>query len=203
MTHNINCGIINIMKFAVNLIFLIIMLFITIFIAKILFDIQYLKNSVDCLRVNENLILLQLQDEENNVNNIEKEIDKINFLINKYSNQYGVEKSLAHAVAIVESGKKQNVVSRSGSVGIYQLQPDTADFLGVNPYSTEENIKGGIKYLAYLHKKFDYDIDLILASYNSGMGNVNKYNGVPPFVETKKYIDKVKQEKYKIDNKNN
>ena len=187
------------MKSLFNYILLVIILYVAFWAGKFCYNIS---EDIKTLKVNQNLILLQLQDEENNINNIEEEIDKIDFLINKYSNKYGVDKSLAHSVAIVESGKKQKSVSRSGSIGVYQLQPNTAKHLGVNPYDLEDNIKGGIQYLAYLHKKFDYDEELVLSAYNAGLNNVIKYNGVPPFSETQRYISKVQQEKYKIDNKN-
>lgn len=190
------------MKFAINPILLIIMLFITIFISKVYFNVFELENTIKTLKTNQNLILLQLQDEENDINNIEEEIDKIDFLINKYSTKYGVDRSLAHAVANVESGKRHKSISRVGSIGVYQLQPQTAKHLGVDPYDLEQNIKGGIQYLAYLHKKFDYDEDKVIAGYNAGPNNVIKYNGIPPFTETQRYVSKVKQEKYKIENKN-
>lgn len=187
------------LKLVVNYILIIIILYTAFWAGKFCFTVL---EDIKTLKTNQNLILLQLQDEENDINNIEEEIDKIDFLINKYSTKYGVDRSLAHAVANVESGKKHKSVSRAGSIGVYQLQPQTAKHLGVNPYDLEQNIKGGIQYLAYLHKKFDYDEDLVIASYNAGPSNVVKYNGVPPFTETKKYIAKVKQEKYKIDNQN-
>ena len=73
-----------------------------------------------------------------------------------------------------------------------QLMPDTAKRFGVNNLSNvEENIKGGAKYLKYLLNKFNYNFKLALAAYNSGENTVVKYNGVPPYPETKKYVNKV------------
>lgn len=155
------------------------------------YKLNKLENIITSLNYNQTLILRQLEESE-------KEIKDIDKLIDKYAKQFGVDKKLCHAVAIVESGKKQEVISQSNSIGVFQLQPSTAKGLGVNPYDTEQNILGGIKYLSYLNKKFNGDTDLILASYNSGVGNVSKYNGIPPFNETHSYIKKVKKERDKL-----
>lgn len=159
-----------------------------------MYKMNKLENIITTLNYNQTLILRQLEESEREISDIDK-------LIDKYSKQFGVDKKLAHAVAIVESGKKQEIVSPSNSIGIFQLQPSTAKGLGVNPYNVEQNILGGIKYLSYLDKKYNGDTDLILAGYNSGIGNVNKYNGIPPFSETHSYIKKVKKEKAKLENK--
>ena len=158
------------------------------------YKLNKLENIITSLNYNQTLILRQLEESE-------KEIKDIDKLIDKYAKQFGVDKKLCHAVAIVESGKKQEIVSQSNSIGVFQLQPSTAKGLGVNPYDTEQNILGGIKYLSYLNKKFNGDTDLILASYNSGVGNVSKYNGIPPYKETQNYVKKVKKEKAKLENK--
>lgn len=108
------------------------------------------------------------------------------------SNTYGVPISLLKAVAKAESNFNQNVVSSAGAVGIMQLMPETAKDLGVNNiYDTRENIMGGAKELSRLLKRYDGDLTLTLAGYNAGIGNVQKYGGVPPFTETQNYIKKV------------
>lgn len=120
-------------------------------------------------------------------------------IVHRYCKTYGVEPHLVKAIIHVESKGKHEVKSSSGAIGIMQLTPSTAKSLGVNPYSKEDNIHGGIKYISYLHKKFDGDIVKIIASYNAGEGAVKKYNGVPPYKETHKYVKSVlqKREEYK------
>lgn len=152
---------------------------------------QKIQGEINQLSINQSLILKQVEESE-------KEINTLDILIDTYSEKFGIDKKLCHAVAYVESGKNQNAVSPSGSIGVFQLQPRTAKSLGVNPYILEENIKGGVQYLAYLNKKYNGDTDLILAGYNSGTGNVSKYGGVPPFKETKEYIKKVKNKKSQL-----
>ena len=108
------------------------------------------------------------------------------------SETYGVPLSLLKAVAKAESDFNPNVVSSAGAVGIMQLMPTTAKELGVqNIYDVKENIMGGAKELSGLLKRYDGDLTLTLAGYNAGIGNVQKYGGVPPFQETQNYIKKI------------
>lgn len=162
--------------------------------------IDTLYKKVETLMVNQNLILLQLQESENEIKKVEKEVDQIDTLIDKYSKQFGLDKNLVHAVATVESGKKQATISNAKAVGVMQILPSTAKAMGENPFTIEGNIKAGVKYLSYLHKKFNGDEDLILAGYNAGPNAVVKHGGVPPYKETKHYIKKVKQVKSRLDN---
>ncbi len=105
---------------------------------------------------------------------------------------YGVPLSLLKAVAKAESDFNPNVVSSAGAVGIMQLMPATAKELGVqNIYDVKENIMGGAKELSSLLKRYHGDLTLTLAGYNAGIGNVQKYGGVPPFQETQNYIKKI------------
>jgi hypothetical protein len=83
--------------------------------------------------------------------------------------------------------------SSAGAQGVMQLMPATARGLGVkDPMDAQQNIEGGIKYLAQLSRMFD-DPKLIAAAYNAGPGNVRKYNGVPPFAETRNYVQGLAQ----------
>lgn len=112
--------------------------------------------------------------------------------INEASKEYGIDSSLIKAVIHAESAFDHKATSSKGAQGLMQLMPYTADYLSVdNPYDPEENISGGTKYLSILMERFKNDTELVLAAYNAGPESVEKYNGVPPFEETKNFIKKV------------
>jgi len=103
----------------------------------------------------------------------------------------GVDPQLALHVLYKETGGLKNpetAKSKAGALGIMQLMPKTAKGLGVNPNVPEENVHGGVKYLAQLGKMFDNDPRLVAAAYNAGPGNVRKHGGVPNFAETRNYV---------------
>lgn len=158
------------------------------------YKLNKLENIITSLNYNQTLILRQLEESE-------KEIKDIDKLIDKYAKQFGVDKKLCHAVAIVESGKKQEIVSSSGAVGVMQVLPQTAKAMSENAYDIESNIRAGVKYLAYLNKKFNGDTDKVIAGYNAGPNAVVKHQGIPPYKETQNYVKKVKKEKAKLENK--
>lgn len=113
-------------------------------------------------------------------------------LVVKISKQYQVDPLLVKAVIAAESGFNPNAVSHVGAEGLMQLMPRTAKSLGVkDSFNPEHNINGGVKYLKKLLVRFDGDVTLALAAYNAGSRNVRKYRGVPPYRETRNYIDKV------------
>ena len=108
------------------------------------------------------------------------------------ANSHAVEPELVFAVITAESRCRSNARSRSGAVGLMQLMPKTANWLGVkNPYSPRENVFAGTKYLAYLLERFDSDVPLALAAYNAGPTRVRRHGGIPPFRETRSYVRKV------------
>ena len=114
-------------------------------------------------------------------------------LIVQTAQKLGVDPYLALSIAKIESNFNASVKSPGGAIGLFQLTPSTAQKLGVNPYIISENIEGGLKYYQMLYKKYG-SVDLALAAYNAGPGNVAKYKGVPPFTATKNFINNIKKE---------
>lgn len=103
-----------------------------------------------------------------------------------------VSPALVLAVISVESAGRTDAVSPKGATGLMQLMPDTAIRFGVaDSTDAAQNIKGGVAYLEWLLDQFDNDPLLALAGYNAGEGNVLRYEGVPPFAETRAYVPKV------------
>jgi soluble lytic murein transglycosylase-like protein len=113
-------------------------------------------------------------------------------IISGASKTHQVDSALLKAVIHAESSLNPRAVSPKGAIGLMQLMPSTAKWLGVKrPFTVEENIHGGAKYLSKLLKKYDGNITFAVAAYNAGELNVDKYRGVPPFSETKNYVKKV------------
>lgn len=110
----------------------------------------------------------------------------------KHADAYKVDPLLVKAVMRVESCFDAKAVSRVGAQGLMQLMPFTARELGViNSFDPDQNIRGGVLYLSRMLKRFSNNRSLALAAYNAGPGAVSKYNGVPPYRETKSYLKKV------------
>ena len=101
---------------------------------------------------------------------------------------YALSPALVHAVALRESGLRQDALSPAGATGVMQLMPGTARQLGVDPTDRRQNIYGGAAYLARMINEFGGDVTLGLAAYNAGPAAVRRYRGVPPFAETRSYV---------------
>jgi hypothetical protein len=109
--------------------------------------------------------------------------------INRYALHYGVDPVLVRAVIQVESDFNPICASNKGARGLMQLMPETARRYGVKQvHDPEQNIRGGVAYLADLLTMFSDDLPRVLAAYNAGEGAVAKYSGIPPYQETMTYV---------------
>lgn len=108
------------------------------------------------------------------------------------SQKHGIDDSLVKAVIYTESYFNPNATSHKGASGLMQLMPATAEKYGVSDlYNPQQNITAGIKHLRYLMKLFPDNLKHVIAAYNAGENAVNKYNGIPPYRETRGYVKKV------------
>lgn len=113
-------------------------------------------------------------------------------LITQAAQKYGVDPDLALSIGRAESGLSANAPdSSAGAIGPMQLMPGTARGLGVNPRDVHQNVEGGVRYIKQLSDRYGGDHDLVAAAYNAGPGAVDHFGGVPPFAETKAYVQKV------------
>lgn len=113
-------------------------------------------------------------------------------IIKTCSEKYGVSSSLIKAVIHAESGYNPNAVSTKGASGLMQLMPGTARSMKVsNSFDPKDNVEGGVKYLRFLLDTFRGDISLALAAYNAGLSRVARYGGIPPYAETRTYVNRV------------
>lgn len=119
-------------------------------------------------------------------------IKRYHSIIQQAASMFDVDPYLIKAVIKAESDFKERAISKKGAQGLMQLMPKTAQDMKVaNPFDPGENIFGGTKYLARLLKRFNYDRVLALAAYNAGPESVEKYRGVPPYQETRLFIQRV------------
>jgi soluble lytic murein transglycosylase-like protein len=118
-----------------------------------------------------------------------KKFDKI---IKTIAEKYNLEASLIHSIIRTESDYDPHCVSSKGALGLMQLMPETAKIYGVgNPFNPRDNIEGGVRYLKELMSLYKRRTRYVLAAYNAGQTAVKKYGGIPPYPETRNYIEKV------------
>jgi len=123
---------------------------------------------------------------------IKSYFQKYDPLIRNISSQLGVDFSLIKAVIKAESDFDQTAVSSAGAQGLMQLMPETAAIMQVkDPFDPKENIQAGVRYLKYLLDGFNNDVPMALAAYNAGETAVRNYGRIPPFAETRDFVDRV------------
>ena len=114
-------------------------------------------------------------------------------LIHEASKAYGVSADLVKAVIQTESAFDPMAVSPVGAQGLMQLMPMTSRHLGIkDPFDPRQNIFGGVKYLSVLLDRFHGNVALALASYNAGPTVVDRHKGIPPYGETRGYVQKIR-----------
>jgi soluble lytic murein transglycosylase-like protein len=115
-------------------------------------------------------------------------------LIYDVGQREGVDPRFIHAVIWQESKYIVAARSHAGAQGLMQLMPATAKRFGCeDPNDPAANIEAGTKYLHWLLKRFSGNVELALAGYNAGEGSVDKYNGIPPYNETRNYVKIISQ----------
>ncbi|HSK75686.1 MAG TPA: transglycosylase SLT domain-containing protein [Thermoanaerobaculia bacterium] len=116
-------------------------------------------------------------------------------LIYEVAVRHAVNPHLVAAVIHVESSFNPRAISRKGACGLMQLLPDTARRFGLKHkkeiFDPAKNLEAGVKYLKWLTRRFDGDVQRVLAAYNAGEGAVDRFGGVPPYRETKNYVQKI------------
>jgi soluble lytic murein transglycosylase-like protein len=113
-------------------------------------------------------------------------------IVSEASLKHGVDSDFIHSVIKQESAGNSNAVSRTGARGLMQLMPATASQLGVHDsFSPEQNVHGGARYLRELLERYNGDALKALAAYNAGPEAVDRYKGVPPYRETRQYVQRV------------
>ncbi len=133
-----------------------------------------------------------VKDSVNIHSNTMERVTSYDHIIEQAADTTGINKNLIKAMIVQESGGKNTARSSKNAKGLMQLIDTTAASVGVkNVWDPHQNINGGAKYLKQQLDRFEGNIPLALASYNAGPGNIEKYNGIPPFKETQNYVKRV------------
>ena len=117
---------------------------------------------------------------------------RLDELIEEAAVRHQVDPNLVRAVIKVESNFNPNAVSRKGAIGLMQLMPSTARELNVtNPYDPQQNVDAGVRHLKSLLETNAGDVPRSLAAYNAGQGAVRRSGGIPPYAETRNYVEQI------------
>lgn len=136
--------------------------------------------------------ILYIKDVKEETNERKYSTEVYNDIILKASREYGLAYSLVKAMIKVESNFNPNAVSRVGAKGLMQLMPVNIKTLNIkDPFNPYENIMGGTRYFRSLLDRFEGKVILALAAYNAGPTIVSKYNAIPPYRETRRFVKKV------------
>lgn len=112
-------------------------------------------------------------------------------LISRIAARHGLPAAMVKAVVKAESNFQPNARSHKGAQGLMQLMPATAEDMGVDdPFEAEDNVQGGTRYLRAMYERFG-DWEHALAAYNAGPGAVERFGGIPPYAETRQYVERV------------
>jgi soluble lytic murein transglycosylase-like protein len=119
----------------------------------------------------------------------------VHTLLSHAGAEHDIDVELLASVVHAESNGRAHAVSRTGAQGLMQLMPGTAHQLGVrDSFQPEQNINGGTAYLDELLTRYHDNLALALAAYNAGPAAVDKYDGIPPYRETRAYVARVMSE---------
>lgn len=162
---------------------------------------QWLRDAPDCLVAPPDLVALRASlpgkslpglDFDQYSLRLPKDRKTVLQLVEKLARDSSLEVSFVMAIAAAESNFNPLARSPKNAMGVMQLIPATAERFGVkDPFDAQQNIRGGIRYLEWLHRRFKGDLKLVAAAYNSGEGAVDRFKGVPPYTETQLYVQKV------------
>ena len=113
-------------------------------------------------------------------------------IIREAARRHGLSEPLIKAIIKAESNFNPRAVSKKGAKGLMQIMPKNFNSLNIrNPFNPRENIMGGAKYFKHLHTRYKGKLPLALAAYNAGPQAVDRYKRIPPFPETRNYVEKV------------
>ncbi len=146
----------------------------------------------DCLRGARQTVALQPWPLERVIARLAPERQQVARMLTELAPKYGIEPPLALAIGLTESALDPQALSPRNAMGVMQLIPETAERFNVSrPYDPEQNIRGGLAYLRWLLAYFEGDVALVAAGYNAGEGAVDRHRGVPPYPETRAYVERI------------